>query len=573
MTCISTAGKSLFAYYPMQPTRFITAVLVATALNAGCFIPSAVIAADESGPLAATLHAAPKPNIIFILADDLGIGDVNCYGGDRCLIETPNIDALAAGGLRFTDAHVNASVCGPTRRAIMTGRYPWRFGATVNSGPWGFVGPRPNTETSTLGKLLKRSGYRTGYVGKWHLGTIMTTLDGKTQDLTNVDFTKPLKYGPVQFGFDESFILPGSLDMYPYAYARNNIWQGEVTAQKGWSAFNRVGPAEKAFEDHEVLETFYGEAESFIGKQKKDRPFFLFLALTAPHTPTSPGVKWQGKSKLGVYGDFVMEVDHSVGRVMSALREKGLDQNTLLMFSSDHGPASYAGNILKATSGQVHQLEEKGHYPGGPHRGYKFSAYEGGLRVPLIASWPAVIPKGKTCDALVGLNDFMATFAELAGDELGEKEGPDSISFARLLADPGAEGERKVLIMQSAMEVFVVRKGPWKLVIGPGSGAKGVYGNTPGEDEAWRAVMDQVKGNLKIDMLTQVPFVQLYNVDKDPHEDKNVAEDHPERVARMVDLLKGQIEKGRSTPGSNLANDKNIKIHQRLPKFVRARLN
>jgi arylsulfatase A len=203
-----------------------------------------------------------KPNIVFILADDLGIGDTGTYGGERCLIDTPNIDALATQGLRFTDAHPSASVCGPTRQALMTGRYPWRFGPAVNSGPWGFVGPQPNTETSTLGKLLKKSGYRTGYVGKWHLGTIMTTLDGKKQDLSNVDFTKPLKYGPVQFGFDESFILPGSLDMYPYAYARNNVWQGEVTAQKGWSAFNRVGPAEKDFEDHEVLETFYREAES-----------------------------------------------------------------------------------------------------------------------------------------------------------------------------------------------------------------------------------------------------------------------------------------------------------------------
>ncbi len=364
-----------------------------------------------------THGAQQPPNIVFILADDLGIGDVGCYGGERCLIDTPNLDALARDGLRFTDAHVSASVCGPTRLALMTGRYPWRFGAPINSGPWGFVGPRPGTEKFTLAKLLKRTNYRTGYVGKWHLGTTMTTRDGKTQSPTNVDFTKPLKYGPVQWGFDESFILPGSLDMYPYAFARNNVWQGEVTAQKGWSAFNRVGPAEKDFEDHEVLETFYTEAESFIKQQTKDRPFFLFLALTAPHTPTSPGVNWRNKSKLGIYGDFVMEVDHSVGRVRKALAQQGLDQNTLLMFSSDHGPASYAGNILKATPAQMKQLESKGHYPSGPYRGYKFSCYEGGLRVPLIAHLPGVIPPGATCDALVGLNDLMATFAELTNPQ------------------------------------------------------------------------------------------------------------------------------------------------------------
>lgn len=531
--------------------------------------------------LTSTLHAASKPNIVFILADDLGIGDVKCYGGDRSLIDTPNLDALAAGGLRFTDAHVNASVCGPTRRAIMTGRYNWRYGATTNHGPWGFCGPRPNQEKFTLGKLLKRSGYRTGYVGKWHLGTIMQTLDGKTQGLTNVDFSKPMIYGPMQFGFDESFILPGSLDMFPYAFARNHHWQGEVTAQKGWSAFNRVGPAEKDFQDHEVLETFYGEAESFISKQTKENPFFLFLALTAPHTPTSPGVKWQGKSELGVYGDFVMEVDHSVGRVMSALKANGLNENTLVMFTSDHGPASYAGNILKATPGQIKQLEAKGHHSNGLHRGYKFSVYEGGLRVPLIASWPGVIPKGATSDALVGTNDLMATFAELAEDKLGDEEGPDSISFANLLRDPKAEGARKNLIMKSVVS-FVVRDGDWKLCVSPGSGIPASMhdgvgaGNDPTPEVAWKAALERVEGKIKEADLLKAPFVQLFDVAKDPHEDNNLAATQAAQVEKMVTLLKEQIENGRSTPGPKLKNDKNVIIvntkDKRLPAFARSRL-
>ena len=525
--------------------------------------------------------AAARPNIVLILADDLGIGDVHCYGGDRCLIDTPHLDALAAGGLRFTDAHPNASVCGPTRRALMTGRYNWRYGATVNNGPWGFCGPRPNTEKSTLGTLLRQAGYCTGYVGKWHLGTIMTTRDGKVQGPANVDFTKPLKYGPVQFGFDDSFILPGSLDMYPYAYARNNVWQGQVTAQKGWSAFNRVGPAEQNFQDHEVLETFYGEAESFIEKQTQDRPFFLFLALTAPHTPTSPGVKWRGKSRLGVYGDFVMEVDHSVERVMQALQKKGLDQNTLVLFSSDHGPAPYAGNILKATSAQIRQLESQGHYPAGPHRGYKFSVYEGGLRVPLIAHWPGVISAGGTCDALISLSDVMATCAELADLVPGNREAPDSISFARLLHDSGATGARQNLVMQSVVS-FAVRDGHWKLCLCPGSGtpaggAVHLQGNEPSPEDAWREALQQFSGRPQESDLLQAPFVQLFDLSRDPHEDRNLAAKHPERVRSMVALLQKQIDTGRSTPGPRLANDRNVRMiftrDRRLPAFVRERLN
>ncbi|NQT87647.1 arylsulfatase, partial [bacterium] len=510
-----------------------------------------------------------RPNIVFILADDLGIGDVECYGRARCRIDTPNIDALATGGVRFTSAYVNASVCVPTRMAIMTGRYPWRFGRPQPGGAWGFLGPRFDTKTFTLGRMFQAAGYRAGYVGKWHLGTVMTTKDGKVQNERNVDYTKPLEVGPPQYGFDDSFILPGSLDMYPYAYARNNVWQGEVTAQKGWSAFNRVGPAEKDFQDHEVLETFYREAESFIGKQKAGKPFFLFLALTGPHTPISPGKAWQGKSKLGVYGDFVMEVDHAVERVLDALKKKGVYENTLVLFASDHGPAPYAGNILKATPGQIHLLEKKGHYPSGPHRGYKFSVYEGGLHVPLIAHWPGAIRPGGQCEALVGLNDLMATFAEVAG---GTQDSPDSISFAKLLRDPKAAGARQNLVMQS-IGPFVVRDGDWKLALCPGSGSHGRLGNEPKSDDAWRGALKQFGKAPTWKALSQPPFVQLFNVANDVHEDHNLAAKHPERVAEMVALLRKQVHEGRSTPGPKLANDrKAVNVNQRLPDFVRKQL-
>ena len=525
---------------------------------------------------ASMASAAPKPNIVFILADDLGIGDVNCYGGDRCLIDTPNIDALAASGLRFTDAHVNASICGPTRRALMTGRYNWRFGGYVKGGPWGFVGPRPNTENFTLGILLKRAGYHTGYVGKWHLGTIMATTDGKNQGPENVDYSQPLLYGPKQFGFDESFILPGSLDMYPYAYARNHVWQGEVTAQKGWSAFNRVGPAAEDFEDHKVLETFYREAESYLDQKSANDPFFLFLSLTAPHTPTSPGEKWQGKSELGVYGDFVMEVDHAVERVMNALKAKGLDENTLILFASDHGPAPYSGNILKATPGQIKRLEEVGHYPSGPYRGYKFSFYEGGLRVPLIAHWPEVIPKGTTCDSLVGLCDLMATFADLTDQELGGNEAPDSISFAPLLRNPNVPATRTNLVMESTMH-FAIRDGDWKLCLSPASGITALsengVGNDPLPEEAWRKALKQFGRKPTDADLLKAPFAQLYNLAIDPGETNDLADAHPDRVVQLVALLQEQVKNGRSTPGPKLENDKQVHIvnlkDRRLPSILK----
>ncbi|PHS11010.1 MAG: arylsulfatase [Blastopirellula sp.] len=538
-------------------------------LSPAMFVLLALFAA---GQLWAENPNPQPPNIVFILADDLGYGDTGCFGKEHCKIETPNIDALAAGGLRFTDAHVNASVCGPTRLAIMTGRYPWRFGKTRNSGPWGFVGPHLTTESFTLAKMLNSAGYNTGYVGKWHLGTTMTTTDGKTQGPTNVDFTQPLKFGPVQFGFDYSFILPGSLDMYPYVYARNNIWQGEVTAQKGWSAFNRVGPAEKDFQDHEVLETFYTEAEGYIAKQKASDPFFLFLALTAPHTPTSPGVNWRGKSKLGVYGDFVMEVDHAVERVVNALKKQGVYENTLILFSSDHGAASYAGNILKATPGQIHLLEKQGHYASGPYRGYKFTVYEGGLRVPLIAHWPNAITAGSECNQLIGMNDLMATFAELSGVKIGSQQAPDSISFAKLLVMPDAAGDRKNLIMQSTGP-FVVRQGDWKLCLCPHAGSSGKYDNVPNPDDVWQAMLKKFGKNPTWEDLNQAPFVQLFNLAEDVHEDHNLAAKHPEKVAKMVALLRKQIADGRSTPGPKLSNDNaGVGINQRLPGFVKQAL-
>jgi len=523
------------------------------------FVGVPLFAATESG----------RPNMVFILADDLGYGDIESFGADRCNIDTPHFDRLAAEGVRFTDAHSIASVCVPSRMSIMTGRYAFRFGKSkYRSGPWGFISPRLKSDQFTLGTMLKASGYRTGYVGKWHLGTLMKTKDGNTQGPTNVDYSQPLEIGPLQYGFDYSFILPGSLDMYPYVFVQNNQWVGQVTAQKGWSAFNRVGPAAEDFEDTKVLDTFCREAERFIS-ENGDRPFFLYLALTAPHTPLSPTTRFQGKSRIGVYGDFVMETDDCVGRVLTALEAAGIDDNTIVIATSDHGPALYAGRRRKATFDQLRALEKEGHYSSGIYRGYKFSVYEGAFRVPYVVRWPGVAPAGKTCDRLVGLNDLMATLAEVVGYDLGDDRTPDSISFLSLLKDPESEPVRSSLIMQ-ATQAMAIRSGPWKLAFCPGSGCKGTWGNVPKRDEAWRLAVEAFGRNPKNhEELVQPTFVQLFNLDDDPGETTNLAAKHPEKLRELYDLFQERVKRGRCTPGPSQKNDRaNIQAFSAVPPRV-----
>ena len=252
-----------------------------------------------------------------------------------------------------------------------------------------------------------------------------------------------------------------------------------------------------------------------------------------------------------------------------------MNDNTLILFSSDHGPAPYAGNILKATPAQIHQLEEKGHFPSGPYRGYKFSIYEGGLRIPLIASWPGVVPEGATCNSLVGLCDLMATFAELTSEVTGQTEAPDSISFAPLLRSPSARGTRTDLVMESTMH-FAIRQDDWKLCLTPSCGmqvnSENGAGNEPLAEEAWRSALDQFGGKPTEADLLKTPFVQLYNLADDPTESHNIAANHAGRVKSMADLLREQVDNGRSTPGPKLKNDKRVRIvdpnDNRLPDFV-----
>ena len=513
------------------------------------------------------LSATQRPNVVFILADDLGYGDVKSFGGAKSKVPTPHFDRLCKEGMKFTNAHVTDSVCVPSRTSIMTGRYAFRFGKGEQGGPWGFIGLRFPTSQHTVGKMFRSGGYSTGYVGKWHLGTRMTTKDGKVQGPENTDFTKPIKIGPTDYGFDHCFFLPGSLDMFPYAYVRGKKWQGKVTAQKGWSAFNRVGPAAEDFLDTEVLSTFCDEAGKFIkGEAKKKKPFFLFVGLTAPHTPSSPEPGFEGKSPIGVYGDFVMNTDACIGRIREHLRKAGLDQNTLVMVSSDHGPGHYSGPERKAIAKQMEKMEQQGHFSRGPWRGYKFSGYEGGLRVPFAAVWPGGISPGTQNDALVGLVDLMATWAEIAGVKLDPSQAPDSLSFLPYLGNKEPLVRNHLLARGTRADVYYEDK--WKLILGPGSGSSGPFYTEPKSEDAWKEALVEFGRKLKNhEELENHLFVQLYDLKADPGETKNLAKTHFGQVKKMIKAYSKIVDDGRTTPGPKLSNDRPLKTF-RPPGFV-----
>lgn len=520
-------------------------------------------------------RAADRPNIVFILADDLGYGDVKAFGGSKCNVDTPHFDQLCADGMKFTNAHVTDSVCVPSRTSIMTGRYAFRFGGPEPGGPWGFAGLRFPTTQHTLGRMFQSGDYTTGYVGKWHLGTRMATKDGKVQGPANTDFTKTIQVGPDDYGFDNCFFLPGSLDMFPYAFIRGKEWQGSVTAEKGWSAFNRVGPAAEDFVDTEVLPTLSREAGRFIREQAgSEQPFFLFVALTAPHTPTSPEAEFEGKSRIGIYGDFVMNTDACIGRIRQQLRESGFSQDTMVIVSSDHGPGHYSGRNRKATANQMQEMEKAGHFATGPWRGYKFSAYEGGLRVPLAAVWPGVVKPGSTSEALIGLNDLMATWAEILGVKRLPEQAPDSVSFLPVLKDPTRESRTSLVTRgtrANALHEKTVDGQHWKLILGPGSGSSGRFCSEPKSEVAWnRAIEIFGRKPKNHDELVHPAFVQLFNLKNDPGESNDVSAQNMDRVKDMIKRYETIIDKGRSTSGPKLSNERKVKPFQ-PPPFVWSR--
>lgn len=470
------------------------------------------------------LEAAPAPkettNIVYILADDLGYGDVHCLNPQRGKVATPNLDRLAGQGMCFTEAHGSSAVCTPTRYGIMTGRYNWR--SRLQHGVLeGYGNPLIEADRLTVSALLRQHGYATACIGKWHLG--MGISKKKPASLVSD--------GPTMRGFDYYFGISASLDMPPFAFIENNRFTEAPTAVKQWG---RKGAAAPGFEAVNVLPTLTQKAVEYIGRQAKaDHPFFLYLPLTSPHTPIVPTKAWQGKSGLGAYGDFVMETDWAVGEVMAALERNGMDGNTLVVFTSDNGCSPAAG---------VPALEKQGHFPSETRRGYKADIYDGGHRIPFIARWPGKIKAGTTNDQPICLTDLMATCADLLGAKLPDNAGEDSVSILPALLGQSDKPLREAIVHHSIDGNFAIRQGQWKLELCPGSG---------GWSEP-KSGSPKAKG---------LPAVQLYDMTRDVAEQTNLQAQHPEIVDRLTKLLERYVTDGRSTPGTPQKNDGTINLH------------
>jgi arylsulfatase A len=496
--------------------------------------------------LAATCIAeSSKPNIIFIMADDQGFGDVSALN-PKSKIRTPNIDRIASEGMIFSDGHSSSSVCTPTRYSVLTGRYHWR--TTLQRGVLGgFSKPLISPGRLTVASLLKEQGYSTGCFGKWHLGWDWPLKDGGTADDRGdfsgnfkggwaVDYTGQIKNGPCDLGFDSFFGISASLDMPPYVYVRDRTPTEPATVEK---AFHRKGPAAAGFEAVDVLPKITAETVKFINDQaKSDKPFFVYFPLNAPHTPIVPTAEWEGKSGINKYGDFTMQVDWTVGQVLKAIDDNGIADNTLVIFTTDNG-CSPAANIP--------ELEAAGHDQNHIYRGHKADIFEGGHRVPFLARWPGKVKAGSRTDQLVGQLDLLATAADIVGVTFDEAGGEDSVSFLPVLLGRVTAPIRTSIVSQSIGGQFAVRDGQWKLCLCPGSG--GWSSPRPG----------------KADMATMPP-IQLFDLAADPGEAKNLQGEHPDRVENMKEILSQIINNGRSTPGPKLDNDVPIVMIKPIPK-------
>lgn len=485
---------------------------------------------------------ADAPNIILILADDMGVGEVSHHGG---LIPTPALDQMAKEGMRFTDAHTSSSVCTPTRYGILTGRYNWR--SRLKSGVLTAVNSQAlmDPERMSIADFLQEEGYHTACVGKWHLGadwipfpTPEEKKEKKVFGSWSVDYEKPFRNGPIDHGFDEAFFILSSLDMPPYLYLRNDRAIEVPTVDRGfphneYNDYQRVGAASETFDPSTCLADFAAESRRYIKERAADEseaPFFLYLALNSPHTPVVPGKAFKGKyPQYSWYADFIAETDWVVGEVLAELADSGVDDNTLVIFTADNGFAPYV---------EIPKMFAAGYQPSGKFRGSKATLFEGGHRVPFLVRWPKKVEADSVSDTTLCTTDFFATFAEILGkeDKIPDDAAEDSFSFF-----PAMEGElaptRPFTIHHSIRGEFAIRKGDWKLLLS--NNTKGMWGGMPGQKA----------------QSTPSKLVQLYHLGKDPGETRNLEESHPEKIEELVNDLVKAMADGRTTPGEPQTNE------------------
>lgn len=521
--------------------------------------------------VAASRDASPadsRPNIVYILCDDLGYGDVRCFNAQG-KIPTPHMDRLAAQGMMFTDAHSGSSVCSPTRYGIMTGRYAWR--SRLRQGVLGGLSPRLiEPGRLTAASLLKQHGYHTACFGKWHLGMDWVKREGQSvselsietpAQVWNVDYSQPIANGPNSVGFDHYFGISASLDMVPYTFIQNDRVAVLPANEKSFpmmlgrtGGMTRKGPAAAEFDAADVLPTLTRKAVEYIGQRessaKAGSPFFLYLPLASPHTPILPTKEWQGKSGLNPYADFVMQTDWSIGQVVQALDDRGLGSNTLVIVTSDNGCSPEA---------KFSELLVKGHNPNHVFRGHKADIYDGGHRLPFLVRWPDKVQPGTKSDQLLCHTDLIATCADILHVKLPENAGEDSVSFLPVLTGEAKMPPREAAVHHSSNGSFAIRQGPWKLEFCPGSG--GWSTPRPGQDDS-----------------SALPPIQLYDLRTDPGEQRNVQGEHPDVVERLTKLLQKYVAEGRSTPGAPQQNATAVDIwkagresHQPLPKRKNAK--
>ncbi|WP_162339890.1 sulfatase family protein [Cyclobacterium salsum] len=474
-----------------------------------------------------------RPNIVYILADDMGIGDASCYNSDAAFT-TPNIDRLASDGLRFTDAHTSSAVCTPTRYGILTGRYNWRS-ELKNGVLGGFSAPLISSERLTVGDYLQEAGYHTAFVGKWHLGWDWSFKQeyeniNNLNQILEVDYTQPIQNGPNDRGFTYSYGISSSLDIPPYVYLENDrvtALPDRRTVNADEKGFWRDGPTGSDFDHTLTLPHLTEKAVSYIDRQARSAdPFFLYFALPAPHTPILPLTEFMGKSNSNMYGDFMLQVDDVVGQIIGALEKKGMLENTVIIFTSDNGCSPRA---------DYPELAQVGHDPSNGWRGHKADIYEGGHRVPFLVHWPEKIATGSTSDQLICTTDLMATVAEMLGKPLPENAGEDSFSFLPTLMQGNSDSERASIVHHSIEGRFAIRRGDWKLICWPGSGG-------------WTEPLTR-------NGLEDLPDFQLYNLATDPGEENNLVDRYPERVEDLKKELIALIKEGRSTAGPKQKND------------------